>query len=94
MGKYCINRILPIYHHFGRFGTDKKILFQEFSQFENMWIRIERLYHCPIIQNNFDMPYFRLLGYKDASDIHGKINFISRLNLAFRIVQTHDNFFY
>lgn len=70
------------------------LLRQEYSRFERMWVEIEQRYHCPIIQNNFEMPYFRLMGNKDASDIHGKINYITRLNLKFyEYAQTHDNFF-
>ena len=51
-------------------------------------------YHCSIIQNNFEYPFFRLLGNKDASDFHGRVNFVTMLNCAFyEYAQTHDNFY-
>ncbi len=66
----------------------------QFNHFVKMWDTIAEKYHCPIIQNNMEMPFYRLLGNKDASDIHGKTNFITRLNMKFyEYAQTHENFF-
>lgn len=66
----------------------------QMEKFYGIWERLEEVYHCPIIQNNFEMPFYRLLGNKDASDIHGAVNFISRLNMKFyEYAQTHDNFY-
>ncbi len=71
-----------------------EILDSQFSHFSKMWDTIAEKYHCPVIQNNMELPFYRLLGNKDASDIHGKSNFISRLNLKFyEYAQTHENFF-
>ena len=40
------------------------------------------------------MPFYRLLGNKDASDIHGKINFLTRLNMEFYdYAERHDDFY-
>ena len=36
-----------------------------------------------IIQNNFEYPFFRLMGNKDASDYHGRVNFVAALNMKF-----------
>ena len=47
------------------------ILDSEFERFEQMWDTLFEKYNCPIIQNNFDYPTYRLLGNKDATDIHG-----------------------
>jgi FkbH-like protein len=67
---------------------------RQFSHFSKMWDTISEKYHCPIIQNNMEMPFYRILGNSEASDIHGRINFISRLNLKFyEYAQTHNNFF-
>lgn len=55
----------------------------EFARFENIWNSIRDKFHCPIIQNNFEMPFYRLMGNKDCSDYRGRTNFISRLNQAF-----------
>ncbi len=71
-----------------------KLLQGEVKKFTGMWDHLAEVYHCPIIQNNFEMPYFRLMGNKDASDIHGAVNFLTRLNLEFySYAESHDNFF-
>lgn len=64
------------------------------KKFEGLWQHIADTYHCPIIQNNFEMPFYRLLGNRDASDYRGRVNFISRLNLAFgEYADSHSNFY-
>lgn len=66
----------------------------EFGRYESMWNRIMEVYCCPIIQNNFELPFFRLMGNKDASDFRGRVNFINRLNMLFyEYAQKHDNFY-
>lgn len=66
----------------------------EKNKFYGIWDSLASRYHCPIIQNNFEMPFYRLMGNKEASDIHGKIHFLTRLNLAFYdYAQKHDNFY-
>ena len=52
----------------------------EYAHFEAMWRKITETYGCPIIQNNFEQPFYRLLGNRDAWDVRGKCNFVSRLN--------------
>lgn len=64
------------------------------QKYEGLWEHIADTYHCPVIQNNFELPFYRLMGNKDASDYRGKVNFISRLNLAFgEYAQAHENFY-
>ena len=71
-----------------------ELIKNEMLKFTSMWEKLEEKYHCPIIQNNFEMPLYRLMGNKEASDIHGKINFINRLNEEFyRYAREHDNFY-
>ena len=53
---------------------------QEFARFRAIWNSLREKFHCPIIQNNFELPLYRLLGNKDCSDPHGERNFIARLN--------------
>lgn len=61
--------------------------------FKTMWEKLAEK-NCPIIQNNFEMPFFRLLGNKDASDFHGRTNFINRLNTFFcGYADSHPNFY-
>ena len=65
-----------------------------YEHFENVWKEIENKYHCPVIQNNMELPYYRMLGNMDASDYHGKINFIGRLNEKFyAYARAHENFY-
>ena len=67
---------------------------QVFSHYENMWKSIEGKFHCPVIQNNFDRPNYRLMGNRDIWDYRGRSNFISRLNQKFyTYAQNHDNFY-
>lgn len=71
-----------------------ELLTTTYKHFETMWSRIEENFGCVIIQNNFDYPYWRLQGNKDASDYHGRVNFLTRLNLMFaEYAQSHSNFF-
>lgn len=64
------------------------------NKFTGLWEHITQAYHCPIIQNNFEPPFYRLMGNKEASDYRGKVNFITRLNLAFyEYADSHDNFY-
>ena len=70
------------------------LLNNEYKKYENIWKSLKAKYNCPIIQNNFELPYYRLMGNKDASDIHGKVNFITRLNLMFyEYAQKNENFY-
>lgn len=71
-----------------------ELLETEYKKYESIWKSLKEKYSCPIIQNNFEMPMYRLMGNKDASDIHGKVNFINRLNDKFyEYVQNNDNFY-
>lgn len=66
----------------------------EFSKFTSIWDHISSVYHCPVIQNNFEMPLYRIMGNRDAYDIHGAVNFITRLNMMFyEYAQSHENFY-
>ncbi len=67
---------------------------KQYGRFEAMWDRLNEIYDCPVIQNNFELPLFRTLGNRDAWDYHGRVNFISRLNMRFNeYALTHDNFY-
>ena len=66
----------------------------QLRKFKSIWENLATKYRCPIIQNNFEMPLYRLLGNKDASDIHGAVNFLARLNMAFyEYAQNNKDFF-
>lgn len=64
------------------------------DKFCGLWDSLNEKYHCPIIQNNFEYPFFRLMGNKDGSDYHGRVNFVTRVNCEFYdYAQSHDNFY-
>ncbi|MCM1299432.1 MAG: HAD-IIIC family phosphatase, partial [[Eubacterium] siraeum] len=70
------------------------LLKDQTEHFTSMWDKLREDLGCPIIQNNMEMPYWRLLGNKDCADFHGRVNFINRINEAFYdYAQAHENFF-
>ena len=70
------------------------LLNNEYKKYEGIWESLKNRYHCPIIQNNFELPYYRLMGNKEVSDVHGKVNFITRLNLMMdEYAQNNENFY-
>lgn len=67
---------------------------RQYEHFTHMWQSIEKSFGCPVIQNNFEMPLYRIMGNSDASDFHGRVNFISSLNTKFyEYAQSHRDFY-
>ncbi|MCM1144867.1 MAG: HAD-IIIC family phosphatase [Blautia sp.] len=65
-----------------------------YQPFEQMWEKIAKTYQCTVIQNNFEQPYYRLLGNSDFSNPHGRVSFVNRLNEKFAAyAREHKNFF-
>lgn len=65
-----------------------------FEHFRVMWDKLRETYACPIIQNNFEMPFYRLLGNRDVVDVHGRIHFLNHLNEKFyEYADSHENFY-
>lgn len=72
----------------------KILLDNEEQKMISVWESLAKKFHCPVIQNNFEMPYTRLLGNRDAWDIHGATHFLSVLNeRIYAYAQTHQNFY-
>ena len=70
------------------------LLQAQLDHFTKMWDKLHADLSCPIIQNNMELPYWRLLGNKDFSDIHGRVNFVTRLNQGFAdYADTHPDFY-
>ncbi len=70
------------------------LLLKNYEHFRMMWDRLRETYRCPIIQNNFEPPFYRLLGNKEASDLHGRLSFLNRLNeLFYRYARENKNFY-
>jgi len=71
-----------------------EMLGQIYDSFEQMWEKIEDTYKCPIIQNNFELPFYRLLGNRDSVEPCGHVNFVNRLNEKFSSYACgHKSFF-
>ena len=66
----------------------------EFGKFTAMWDSIREKFGCPIIQNNFEPPFFRLLGNRDAFDYRGRTRFLNRLNERFAAYAAAHEAFY
>ncbi len=67
---------------------------EQYAHFQVMWDKLADTYHCPVIQNNFEYPYYRLLGNQEAVYIQGRISFLNRLNEAFyQYAREHENFY-
>lgn len=72
----------------------ERLLEAEYGRFETMWEKLAQTWHCPIIQNNFEYPYFRLLGNQDGAQISGRTYFVGELNRRFACyAREHDSFF-
>lgn len=71
-----------------------RIFSAQMSRFERVWESLTGRFQCTVIQNNFEYPEYRILGNQDASDIHGRVNFIGRLNLGLSdYYSNHPNFY-
>ena len=74
--------------------TVSSLLETEYQKYETIWKSLKERYACPIIQNNFELPLYRLMGNREASDIHGKVSFINRLNERFaEYARNNENFY-
>lgn len=92
---HTTSRNITMYPAFndGREQVEEK-LSSQYRHFEMMWDRLAEVCHCPVIQNNFEYPGYRLMGNREAVDIHGRISFINRLNLMFaEYAAAHENFY-
>lgn len=90
----CIRNITDFPVMTDSINTSKEKVHAAFNRFEGLWEHISSTYNCPIIQNNFEYPFYRLLGNRDAYDHRGRVNFVSELNLRFsEFANTHDNFY-
>ncbi len=66
----------------------------DYEHFCVLWEKIGETYHCPVIQNNFEFPYYRLLGNAEATEYRGSVRYINRLNEMFaEYAQTHQDFY-
>ncbi len=72
----------------------QELLGQEFSYFRQMWESIGEKFGCPVIQNNFELPDVRLMGNREAFDLSGRVNFVTRLNeKLYEYARSHPGFY-
>lgn len=55
----------------------------EFGRFKGMWEHLAARYQCPVIQNNFEYPFYRIMGNYEAVDPSGRVRYVNRLNELF-----------
>lgn len=66
----------------------------EYGRYEAVWQKLEETWHCPVIQNNFEFPFYRLMGNQDGADIHGRVCYVNELNSRFaEYARAHASFF-
>lgn len=74
--------------------TAETLLEEEFGEFRALWESVRDKLGGTILQNNFELPPFRLLGNADASDPHGRVHFIGGLNRKFAAYAAEQKNFY
>ena len=63
------------------------------NHFRQIWESLSDRFHCPIIQNNFEKPFFRLMGNMDVWDFRGRGWFLGQLNQRFcQYAAEHEDF--
>ena len=67
---------------------------EQFERFTSMWESLNNKYHCPIIQNNFELPYARIIGNMDNYANWGGTRYVTTLNLLFAdYAKSHDSLY-
>ncbi len=70
------------------------LLENDLNRFRAMWEKIESTYHCPVIQNNFEFPSYRILGNSDCYEAYGRTSYINSLNALFsKYAREHKDFY-
>lgn len=67
---------------------------ERFNYFEKMWKKLANDFACPVIQNNFELPPYRLFGNRDCYDVHGAVRFVNKLNQYFADYARKNEGFY
>lgn len=81
---HTTNRNITAYPAIGdNRNAAEALLAEQYGRFETLWDSLTEKYHCPIIQNNFELPAARAMGNMEASSHFGTVNFITRLNVLF-----------
>ena len=92
---YTTNRNILLYPSVNMTKDEiDNLLNEEYSKYQMVWDNLIKKYHVPIIQNNFELPLYRIMGNMDLWDIHGRVNYINKLNEKFNeYARNHKNFY-
>ena len=56
------------------------LLSETAAKLEAVWQSLYARFACPVLQNNFELPPYRILGNLEATDPRGTVRFVNRLN--------------
>ena len=54
----------------------------ETARWQGLWDAALANFHCPVVQNNFELPTLRVMGNADAVLAQGQVHFVNELNRA------------
>lgn len=73
--------------------VDKRLT-DQFERFRQVWESLMQRFSCPIIQNNFELPLYRLTGNYDGWGYGGHAAFINRMNVMLsHYARNHQGFY-
>lgn len=92
---HTTNRNLLHLPSVGMYEKEVEDLFQQSCEhFQRFWDKAETLFHCPLIQNNFEPFSYRLLGHQDGVLPYGHSRFLDRMNqFMVDYAQEHSHFY-
>lgn len=72
----------------------ESLLKADADKFHGLWNHLFEKYHCSIIQNNFELPFYRLYGNQDPVMVQGRSRYVGLLNeMVYAYAREHENFF-
>lgn len=70
------------------------LLQSEADKFRGLWNHLYEKYHCSIIQNNFELPFYRLYGNQDPVMVQGRSRYVALLNeMIYTYAREHESFY-
>lgn len=79
-------------------GVDKeiadKLAMHQMEKYSIMLDALTEKYHCPIIQNNFEPPAYRLIGNRSVMVPDGRVHFVNQMNILLNdYASSHSNIY-
>ena len=85
--------IIYVFTSYRNLNLDE-VLECQYDKYEQLWEKLQERYHCTILQNNFELPFYRLLGNQDAVLNKGDTYYINRMNeKLYTYAGNHNNFY-